>query len=367
MKLLILANSSRGLYKFRKELLEELVKSHEVLVSAPREAFAATKIEKIGCKFWNCELLDRRGKNPIRDFRLTAYYKRILKNLCPDIVLTYTIKPNVYGGIVCASLGIPYIVNITGLGTALENKGILQKITLLLYKIGLRNAKKVFFQNRDNQDFMIQHGLVKDNYDLLPGSGVDVSEYRYFDYPEEDKVEFAFVARVMKEKGIDQYLDAAKYIRRKYPKTVFHVCGFCEEDYAEELERLVRKGVIQYHGIVDDMIEIYKRVSCVVHPTYYPEGMSNVLLEACACGRPIITTDRAGCREIVEDGVNGFVVKEKDSKDLVEKIEKFLELNVNKRRKMGEAGREKVEKEFDRSIVVKKYMEEISRLNELVY
>lgn len=358
MRVLILANSDMGLYKFRKELLEELVKSYNVYVSVPYGEYIS-KIKRMGCKCSDCRLLDRRGMNPVKDFRLIAYYRNIIKKCKPDITLTYTIKPNVYGGMICALSDIPYVVNITGLGTALENGGTLQKITLLLYRFGLRKAQKVFFQNRGNQDFMIQYGLVKDNYDLLPGSGINLSEYQYFDYPEEDTVEFAFVARVMKEKGIDQYLDAAKYIRRKYPKTIFHVCGSCEEDYSEELDRLAYKGVIQYHGIVDDMTEIYRRVSCVVHPTYYPEGMSNVLLEACACGRPIITTDRAGCREIVEDGVNGFVVKEKDSKDLIEKIEKFLELNIAKRRKMGEEGRKKTEKEFDRNIVLKKYMEEI--------
>lgn len=360
MRILILANNGIGLYKFRRELLEELVKENRVLICLPDGEFIS-ELRKIGCKFVNCKLIDRHGTNPITELKLLEFYKQLIKKVKPDIVFTYTIKPNVYGGMSCARLGVPYVANVTGLGTAIANGGFLQKISLILYKVGLRKAQKVFFQNTENQDFMLKHRIISTPYDMLPGSGVNLKQYQVQDYPNGENTDFVFAARVMKEKGIDQYLDAAKYIHKKYPNTRFHICGFCEQDYEEQLEKLREQDVIIYHGLVSDMTKIYKMCSCTVHPTYYPEGMSNVLLESAASARPIITTNRSGCREIVDDGVNGYVVREKDSKDLIEKIEKFLDLSVDERRQMGLAGRRKVEKEFDRQIVVEKYMAEIDK------
>jgi galacturonosyltransferase len=188
-------------------------------------------------------------------------------------------------------------------------------------------------------------------------------EFHVFDYPDNETVDFVFIARIMKEKGIDQYLEAAEHIQKEHPETRFHICGKIGPNYEDKIKGMHHKGIIIYHGPVEDMTEIYKMSACTIHPTYYPEGMSNVLLESCACGRPIITTDRSGCREIVEDGVNGFVVKQKDSQDLIEKINKFLLLSWDERKKMGLAGRTKVEQEFDRNIVVDKYMREVRKAN----
>lgn len=359
MKILVLANNDIGLYKFRKELLEKLVEDNEIYICLPDGEFVSN-LKDMGCKFIDCTLLDRHGTNPIKDIKLLMYYKKILGDINPNIVLTYTIKPNVYGGMACAGLNIPYVVNITGLGTAVENGGILQKITLALYKWGLRKAQKVFFQNTENRDFMLKHGVVSTQYDLLPGSGVNLSQYEMLDYPDGETVEFAFIARVMKEKGIDQYLEAAEYIRNKYPQTRFHVCGFCEDNYKAKLEELSNKEVIIYHGLVTDMKEIYKKISCTVHPSYYPEGVSNVLLESAASGRPIITTRRSGCREVIDDEANGYIVAQRDSQDLIKKIEKFLNLSVAERKRMGQAGRKKVEREFNREIVIEKYMMELA-------
>lgn len=358
MKVLILANNDVGLYKFRKELLEELVKENKVYICLPNGEFVNDMLN-MGVKFIPCELLDRHGINPFKELQLISFYKKILKEYKPDIAFTYTIKPNVYGGIACIKYKIPYVVNITGLGTAVENDGIMQKITLTLYKVGLKSAQKVFFQNIENQNFMLSHNIIRGKYDLLPGSGVNLNQYNVMEYPKGDTIDFVFIARVMKEKGIDQYLDAAKYIRKKYPNTRFHVCGACEQDYQDTLDKLTEQGIIQYHGLVKDITAIYKISSCTIHPTYYPEGLSNVLLESCACGRPIITTNRAGCREVVDDGINGFVVKEKNSQDLIEKIEKFLIQPYETRMNMGLAGRKKVEQEFSRQIVVDKYLREI--------
>lgn len=362
MKILILANNDVGLYKFRKELIEELLKEYKVYICLPNGDFIK-ELVSMGCKFISCDLLDRHGTNLIKELKLVFWYKKILREYKPDIVFTYTIKPNVYGGTACASLNIPYVVNVTGLGTAVENGGVLQRITLLLYRFGLRKAQKVFFQNIENRDFMLKHHVVRGAYDMLPGSGVNLSQYQVFDYPDGETIDFVFIARVMKEKGIEQYLDAAKEIRNRHPETRFHICGFCEQDYKERLEQLDKQGIVIYHGLVSDMTEIYKMISCTVHPTYYPEGLSNVLLESAASGRPIITTNRSGCREVVDDGVNGYVVRERDSQNLIEKIEQFLALSWDERKQMGIAGRTKVVRDFDRQIVICKYLDEVHCLS----
>ncbi len=358
MKVLILANNCGGLISFRRELLEELVSNNIDVYCCTPAGNASQTVKDIGCQFIPIEM-DRHGTNPLKELQLIRFYKNIIRNVKPDIVFTYTIKCNAYGGMACASLGVPYVANVTGLGTSIENGGIMQKISLVLYKMGLRKAQKVFFQNTENRDFMLAHHIVSGAYDMLPGSGVNLKRFKVYPYPNGETVDFVFVARIMKEKGIDQYLDAAKAIRARHPETRFHICGACEQNYAKTLQELNDNGTVIYHGLVSDMTSIYQMISCTVHPTYYPEGMSNVLLESAASGRPIITTDRSGCREIVEDGVNGYVVKQKDSQDLINKLEAFLQLSIEEREKMGLAGRAKVEREFDRNIVVQKYLAEI--------
>jgi len=189
-----------------------------------------------------------------------------------------------------------------------------------------------------------------------------LQKYKPLEYPNGETTDFVFIGRIMKEKGIDQYIDAAKYIRGKYPQTRFHICGAFEENYGEQMKEFQDSGIILYHGVVKDMISLYQIASCTIHPSYYPEGLSNVLLESCACARPIITTNRAGCREVVDDGVNGFICKQKDSEDLIKQIEKFIALPYEKKKQMGLAGRAKVEKKFDRNIVVEAYLKEIERI-----
>lgn len=355
--ILIISNASNGLYLFRRELIERLVREYKVEILAGDTGSVDT-LRKMGCKVTVCEI-ERRGTNPMKELQLLQYYKKVIRESKPSMVFTYTVKPNIYAGMVCASLGIPYVANITGLGTAIEQNGPLQKPMLFLLRLGLRKAQMVFFQNTENRDFLLKHKVIQGAYDLIPGSGVNLERFPLLDYPAGETVEFAFISRVLKEKGIDQYLDAAKVIREKYPYTRFHVCGGADKEYEKLLEELTEQRIISYHGRISDVAGMHSISCCTIHPTYYPEGMSNTLLESCACGRPIITTDRPGCREIVEDGVNGFVVKQQDSRDLIEKIEHFLSLDWEERRKMGLAGRAKVEREFDRKIVVSKYMEQL--------
>ena len=363
MKVLILTNNDVGIYKFRKELLIELLKGNDVFISLPYGDFVED-MKEMGCTYIDTEF-NRKGTNPVGDLKLLKRYLGIINEVKPDIVFTYTIKPNVYGGIACQIKKAPYVANVTGLGSSIENKGILQIISSALYKIGLNKAQKVFFQNEDNMNYMKQNNIVKNNYEVIPGSGVNVDEYKYTEYPKNKDINFVFVSRLMTQKGAELYLKAAEVIKEKYDNTVFHVCGPDEDGYLDEVKTLEEKGIVKYHGLVRDMADMYRQIDCTVHPSYYAEGLSNVLLESCASGRPIITTNKTGCKEVVCDNYNGYIVKQRDLDDLIEKIEKFINLSYEERRQMSLNARSFVEKNFDRRIIVDKYLEELNRCKDL--
>lgn len=360
MYILFLTNTYSGGYHFRKELVESLIQhGHDVTYAAPVRS--GVTIGK-GLPFHVVDMpFNRRGLNPLKDLWLTIRYVRLLKKLKPDVVLSFTIKPNVYGGFACRLCHVPQIANVTGLGVAVERKGWLQKLTIWLYRIGLSKARTVFFQNRYNIDFCGEHRMVKTRKVLLPGSGVNLQRFSLQEYPVEQPLRFLFLGRMMKEKGINEYVEAARRIRKRYPDTEFHIVGTCEKDCSVRIESLKDDG-IEWHGWQADVRPFINRCHCLVHPSYYPEGMSNVLLESCASGRPVITTDMPGCREIVDDGINGFVINSRDVDDLVEKIECFITLPHNQKCEMGLAARRKVEQVFDRQIVVNAYLEEIDSL-----
>ena len=350
-KVLFLVNHDVVIYNFRLELVERLLADgHQVVISSPYGE-RIEDLKALGCEFREIEI-SRHGMNPAQELKLLKNYIKLLKEVRPDIVLTYTIKPNIYGGIASALRGIPYVANITGLGTAVENGGMVQKLTVLLYKLAFVNVQRVFFQNEENRKFFADRKIAVSKHGMLPGSGVNLQRFAPLPYPDGETTE---------EKGADHYLDAAEAIRERYPNTVFHVCGFCEEHYEARLKDLQERGIIVYHGMVRDIKTVLARTHCTIHPTFDPEGLSNVLLESCACGRPIITTDRSGCREVIDDGINGLVVQQRSTEDLIAKIEKFLTLTTDQRKAMGEAGRAKVEREFDRQIVVEAYLKEINR------
>lgn len=359
-KVLVVINSSFGLYKFRKEFIEKMVSFCDVFIIANNSSFCKFFTE-IGCKIIKTKI-QHHGMNFFNEFYSLFFYWKSIRDIKPDIVFTYTTKPNIYASLACSMLGINYVPTITGLGIAVEYPGIIQKITLFFYRLALRKAKKIFFQNSANKDFMLKRGIIKSDYELVSGSGVNLSFFPLLEYPNNKTVDFCFFGRIMKEKGIEQYIAAADYITKKYPNTRFHICGQMTAGYEQRIKHLHESGTVVYHGILSDVRPIYKIDCCTIHPSFYPEGMSNVLLESSASGRPVITTDRAGCMEACDNGVNGYIVKQNDSKDLIEKIEMFLILPWDKRRGMGLAGRKKVEKEFDRNIVIEKYIKEIEKV-----
>lgn len=358
-KVIIFCNSLVGLLSFRKELVEKLVKNkYNVCVVAPEHEYSGD-LKELKCGFIPIKM-DLRGTNPIKDLKLIKDFRRIVKEQKPDIVLTYTIKPNVYGGYVCGKMGIPYICNVTGLGTSVEEPGILQMITFKLYRAGLRKAECVFFQNKDNLSFMKKHRLMNGEYKLIPGSGVNLKHHKLLEYPDSKTIRFFFISRIIFEKGIEEYFEVAKYIKSKYPNTEFHILGPCDDKkYQSIINELEADGIIIYHGSTKDVRNYHKISNCTIHPTFYPEGMSNVLLESCAAGRPIITTNRPGCKEIVENGINGYIVRCQDTRELKNAVERFVNLPNKEKMRMGLNGRKKVEMEFDREIVVGAYLQEI--------
>lgn len=369
MRVLILTNNDVGLYKFRRELLSELLvpgsyikgrvaEACEVYISLPNGDLVP-KLVSMGCKFIDTPF-KRHETNPIQELKLQSMYKHIIRKVNPDIVFSYTIKPNIYGGMACKVLKVSCIMNITGLGTAVENGGLMQKFTLILYKLALPGVNKVFFQNSKNEQFFTDHKLALGKHDILPGSGVNLETFPYLSYPEEEgKIIFLSVMRIMKDKGINEILACAKEIKSRYDNVEFHIIGsYDEEKYRVEVEEAEKLGFVRFLGHQNDMRSQYKKSHCIINPSYH-EGMSNVLLEAAACGRPVIASNVPGCAETFDEGVSGFGFEVKNTDALIACVEKFLALSSKERIQMGLSGRKKVEREFDRQIVVSRYIKEL--------
>lgn len=359
-RILILSNDTSGLLKFRKELIQSLLfHNYDVVVSTPSDPNSS--IAALGCVYKPIPI-DRRGSNPFKDLRLLNMYERVIQQFNPFCVLTFTIKPNIYGGIACKKNNIPYIVNVTGLGTSIQDGGLISIISLALYKIGLCKATKVFFQNRSNRQFFIEKKIVNDDSIVIPGSGVNLIDNRFEEYPEDDgRFVFNTIGRIMADKGVFELLDAAESIKKDFKNVSFQMIGNYEENLRETIEKAEKQGTIVYLGFKDNVHDYIKNSSATIHPSYH-EGMSNVLLETAACGRPVIATDVPGCIEAFDDGISGIAFKSHDSYDLERAIRCFLEMSYGKRKDMGIAGRKKMEKEFNRQIVVDSYLEEISKV-----
>jgi galacturonosyltransferase len=360
-KILILANNAGGLCSFRIELLVRLIKEgFDVVVSVPNED-RIKDIEAVGARVVPMEI-QRRGTNPLKDLQLLFRYRKLIRREKPNVILSYTIKPNVYGGLAACLARVPYIVNITGLGSAVENPGLLQKITVAMYRIAMKRVACIFFQNKGNEQFFASRNIRNEVHRIIPGSGVNLDKFTYREYPAEgDPLRFIFISRIMREKGIEEYFAAAKHFKALYPDMEFHILGGCEEEYEERLAELQREGVIVYHGKQKDVRPFIAMSNCTIHPTFYPEGMSNVILESAATGRPVITTRRHGCMEAIEEGVTGFLFQERSTEELISCIERFIALPYSEKVAMGRAAGVKMEREFSRQIVVDAYLDEIKK------
>lgn len=371
-KILIIANNDVGLFKFRKELIEELIhpgsyitnrkaKPCRVFISLPDGKFIP-ELKKLGCEFIDTSV-DRRGMNPITDLKLLNHYRRIVLYIKPDIVLTYTIKPNIYGGIVSRFTGVSYISNITGLGTSIESKNFMSKLILAMYKFGIHKADTVFFQNNKNKQLFEEKGIVGNQSFLIPGSGVNLVEHCFEQYPDEqENIKFLFVGRIMRDKGIEEYLDCAESIKKRYPCTIFSIVGsYDENEYKARIDELDRQGIIKYYGIQDDVHFFIKKHHAIVLPSYH-EGLSNVLLESSAAGRPVLASNVFGCMETFDNGITGIGFPPQSSSALITAVETFLQISYEDKKNMGKKARKKIEKEFDKKIVIKEYLSAINKI-----
>lgn len=350
MKILIFANNDIGLYQFRRELIDTLLKEHKVLISLP-DGDKVRPLEEMGCQFIDTPV-DRRGINPVTDFKLFARYRKLLRQHKPDLVITYTIKPNIYGGLACRMRGIPYAVNITGLGTAFQKQGLLRKLVVFLYRVALKKAKVVFFENIANMELFQREKIVApERCHRLSGAGVNLEHFSYAPYPAEGTTRFLFVGRVMKEKGIEELFSAMTRLRAEGADCCLDVLGGYEENYEETIHRYEEAGWLHYHGYVADVRPYIEKAHCGVLPSYH-EGMANTNLECAATGRPLITSDIPGCREAVVLGVSGLLCQAQNADSLYEAMKQFLSLTAEERRKMGEAGRRHMEEVFDKKKVV---------------
>lgn len=360
-KVLILANSDVGLYNFRKELIAELFKQgYEVYISLPNGR-NIEKLIKMGCIFLETDV-DRRGTNPIKDGQLFLNYIKLIKKVQPTVILTYTVKPNLYGGIASKICKVPYICNVTGLGSGFLNGGVIQKIIKIMSTVSFKHAKRVMVQNSSDMEQLINNNITKENITLIPGSGVNLDEFQPLPFPNlEVPLEFLFIARVMKDKGIDEFLEAAKKIKKKYENVNFNIIGSIEQEkYISILKEYEDKGIIKYHGFQRDIKSFILKSHCTINPSY-TEGMSNVLLESAACGRPLIASDIPGCKEVIKDGSNGYIFTKANVEDLVRKIERFINLKYHEKNEMAFNSRKIVKENFDRKVVISLYMAEIER------
>ena len=355
MNVLILANYDVGLYQFRKELIQELLKDHDVTISLPYGDLVSPLIE-IGCGFLDTPV-DRRGINPVTDLKLFLCYRRMLRKVNPDLVMTYTIKPNIYGGLACRLAGIPYAANITGLGTAFQKQGLLRELVVTMYKLALKKAKVVFFENCENLKTLVSENIVRrEQCKLLNGAGVNLEHYSPAPYPmESSPVRFFFMGRVMAEKGVNELFEAMRRLRADGIDCTLDVLGNYEEHYEAAIRSGEAEGWLCYHGYQQDVRPFIEMCHCFVLPSWH-EGMANTNLECAAMARPVITSRIHGCMEAVVEGKNGFLCKAKDTDSLYGAMRSFCGLSPEQRKQMGLVGRKHMEDVFDKKLVVEETM-----------
>ena len=358
-KILFLANHFITLYSFRKELITKLVEDgHQVYLSIPKDD-DNTFFEHLGCKIIETPM-DRRGVNPIKDLKLINFYRKMIPEIDPDIVFSYTIKPNIYGAFICNGR-YKQVCNVTGTGATFLNDNFVAKIAKMLYRMSLPNVYKVFFQNTGDKDFFLKNKMIADNWELIPGSGCNLEEHPYIPMPSDEIVRFLFIGRVMKLKGIDEYLEAAKEIKIKFPNTEFLIAGWNEE---EEYKRIVaqyqEQGIVNYIGFRKDINDWIAKCHCVVLPSHGGEGVPNVLLEAAATGRACIGSRIPGTTEVIDNSKTGYLFEPGNVEQLIDCLERFISLSYEDKSAVGCAGHELVRECFDRNIVIEKYINELS-------
>jgi len=365
-KIVIARNTSWSLVNFHSGLIKDLSEhGFEVLGLAPEDRYSAC-LSVLGCRFIALKM-DNKGTNPFKDLLLLLRYFIILRKERPNIYLGCTIKPNIYGSFAAHLLNIPVINNVAGLGTAFIKGGWLGYFVRVLYRLSFYKSRKVFFQNDDDLKLFLDNGLVSiDIADRLPGSGIDLDKFTAVPMSDKLQLRFLLVGRMLRDKGVYEFIEAARLLNKRGVKAEFLLLGFVDVDNHTAISELqisdwVTEGIVRYLGTSDDVREQIAAVECVVLPSYR-EGVPRTLLEAAAMARPLIATNVPGCRDVVDDGVNGFLCRPRDAKDLADKMQQMVSLSSAERKAMGVRGREKIEREFDEKIVIEKYLEAIAEI-----
>ncbi|MFC1775858.1 glycosyltransferase family 4 protein [Pseudomonadota bacterium] len=357
-------NASWNIYNFRLPLLKHLEGlGHEIVAIAPEDEYTS----KIPYEFHHIQIKSR-SVNPFQHLAVLFRFINVFRKVRPDIALLYTIQPNTHGNIAARITGVKTISNVAGLGNLFIDKRMATRVAMLLYRYALKHPVKVFFQNNEDMDLFINHGLVaRDKSVRIAGSGVDIERYSPAEPSQKTKKSpfvFLLATRMLWEKGVAEFAQASRQIKQKYPDTIFRLIGPLDADNPtalseQDMDALTADGVLEYAGMSDSMEEVIAAADCVVLPSYR-EGLPKILLEAAAMAKPIITTDVPGCSDVVEDGVNGFVCRARDAEDLGLQMQKILDLDVERRVSMGNAGRDKAVREFNQELVFTSYQKAVA-------
>lgn len=366
MKIAIVLNTSWNIYNFRMGLVRSfLQQGHDVYTIAPRDRYSRL-LEEQGCHYVEVRM-DSRGANPLKDMALIGELYRIYKRVRPDVILHFTIKPNIYGSIAARLVNIPVINNVCGLGTIFLNNNLVSLIAILMYRFSFRFPRNIFFQNEDDMKLFIDKGLVRKNRSsLLPGSGIDLQRFRPVGKKINEKFTFLLISRLIHDKGVLEYVEAARLLKEKGLTASFQVLGPKDPHHKrgiplDIIEDWIRSGTIDYLGTTDDIASSISQADCIALPSYR-EGAPRSLLEAASMGRPLIASDVPGCRQVVSDRENGFLCKPRDARDLADKMFEMANLTPEALNTMGRKGRQMMEEKFDEKIVIEEYHKKIKEI-----
>lgn len=365
-KILFIGNTAWSMYNFRRPIFQHFLrKGKEVVVIAPHDNLYIEKLKEIGCKCYTVDI-DAKGKNPFKDIVTMYNFKQIIKREKPNICFFYTIKPNIYGSIVATQLKIPFIPITTGLGYTFLKDNLINKFTKKMYQVAFTKANKVWFLNKDDANSFVNAQIIPtEKVCILKGEGIDTNKFEVQPLPKE--ISFLFIARMLWDKGVGEFVDAARILKKKYPKVNFKLLGFLGVDNPsavskKQMDEWVNEGIVEYLGATNDVRPYIYQSTCVVLPSFYREGIPFSLMEGAAAGRPIIGSNNVGCKEVVDHGENGFLCKIKDSQDLSNQMEKIILMPNDERTNMGIKGRKKIENEFSIKLVIDKYEQTLNSI-----
>lgn len=367
MKIAVVLNTSWNIYNFRKGLINSLIdKGNQVITIAPKDHYTY-KLLDMGCRHIPVKM-DSRGASPIKDFLLILELYWIYKRIKPDVILHYTIKPNIYGTIAASFLGIPVINNVCGLGTMFLKDNLVSRIAITLYRIAFRFPKKIFFQNEDDKELFIKRNIVsKKVCDLLPGSGINTNDFSPGKFATtNNQFTFLLISRLIYDKGILEYIEAIDALKKEGIDAKFQILGQIDEKHkrgipAKTIQNWIEQNQIEYLGTTEDVRSFIEKADCVVLPSYR-EGTPKTLLEAASMAKPIVATDVPGCNNVVKHEKNGYLCNLKDSADLADKMKLMFSQNSKSRTEMGNYSREYVKRKFDEKIVINKYISTINSI-----